>query len=231
MMMVHVDRVMPSQALQYEKANNGFNDLCKKHELKDMDTWTFTQSNGDYLHVGLLDNMADLDNNPLQKVQEKAGKEAWEDMYRNFEGTYLDHETFIIYGHPKYSYNSEQITGEGNRYRVWSYNYFEEKNWDRVMEAASKWKALYEEKNIANGFNIYTTGIGFPGPVIVVMSWADSPEAYYAQRAKTEELLGEEGKKLGEKTQKLFYKHEKLDGWFRPDLSYITQTRGTVSAE
>lgn len=231
MFMVHIDHVISSEAKQYEEANKGWTSMCREHDLKDADSWTFTEEDGDYMHVSMIDNMAALDKNPFEEVQKKAGKEAWAEMYSKFDGTYMSHESFIVVGHPKYSYKSEQSTEEGMNYRVWGYNYFEEKDWEKVSEVAKKWKALYESKNAEAGFNIYSNGMGFPGPVLVVMQWAESPEAFYAQRTKTQELLGEEGKKLSEETAKLFYKHEKVDGWFRPDLSYISESPTSASNE
>lgn len=208
--------------MQYEEANKGFNALSSEHKLKDADTWTFTQSNGDYMHVSFIDNMADLDKNPFNVLAKKVVKDAWADMYRKFDGTYMEHESNIVHGHPKYSFRAEHLSDEGMDYRVWSYNYYEEKDSEKMMEMSEKWKELYETKNIESGYTIYTGGFRTPGPVLIVMQWAKSPAEYYAQLEKNREMLGEEGKMLGQETSKNIFKREKVDGWFKPDLSYIT---------
>jgi len=231
MLMIHVDHVISSKSMLYEEANKGFNALCSEHGFKGADTWTFAQGNGDYMHVSMIDNMADLDKNPFAEVVEKAGKEAWASMYSKFDGTYMEHESYIVNGHPGVSYKAEQIAEEGNNYRVWSYNYYENKDSEKMKEITKKWKELYEAKNIENGFTIYSAGLGHPGPVIVVMQWAKSASEFYAQAEKNQAILGEEGKKLGEETTKLIVKHEKVDGWFRPDLSYITASPASASSE
>ena len=231
MFFIHVDHVITAKSTQYEEASKGFNALLKEGNAEGVDTWAFSQSNGDYMYVSFLENMAELDVNPFSAVQEKVGKEAWDEMYSKYDNTYLEHESFIVNGHPKYSYKAEQLSEEDMNYRVWSYNYFEDKNWDKVMEAAEKWRKLYESKNIESGFTVYTGGFGSPGPVIIIMQWAKSPADYYAQAEKNRATLGEEGKNLGEETMKLFYKHEKIDGYFRPDLSYITTSPTSASSE
>jgi hypothetical protein len=229
MFMIHVDHVISSKSMQYEEANKGFNALCSEHGLTDANTWTFALSNGDYMHVSMLESMANLDKNPFSAVVEKAGKDAWATMYSKFDGTYMEHESFIVNGNPEVSYKAEQLQQEGMNYRVWSYNYYEDKDTEEVKKISKKWKELYEAKNIETGYTIYSDGLGHPGPVIIVMRWAKSPAEYYTQMEKTWEALGEEGKKLGQETSKLIYKHEKVDGWFKPDLSYITTNPdGTV---
>lgn len=231
MFMIHVDHVISSQSMQYEEANKGFNALCAEHGLENADTWTFAQSNGDYMHVSMIDNMADLDKNPFADVVKKAGKDTWSSMYSKFDGTYMEHESYIVHGHPEVSYKAEQIAGGDMNYRVWSYNYYEDKDSKKMKEITKKWKELYEAKNIENGFTIYSAGLGHPGPVIVVMQWAKSASEYYAQNEKNQKLLGEEGKKLGQETSKYIIKREKIDGWFRPDLSYITAAPASASSE
>lgn len=221
-LLIHVDHVIPAKAAQYEEANNGFVAALKEHGLKNADTWTHTQSNGDYMHVSRIEKMADLDSPPFKEVQEKMGKEAWSAMYSKFDGTYMDHESYIVNAQPKYSYNMDQFGAEGVNYRVWDFYSFEDKHWKEVMDLSKRWKELYESKKIESGYGTYTSGFGYPGPVIVVMGWAKSPAEYYAQIEKNQAILGDEGKKLWAETTKYMHKHERLDGWLRPDLSYIT---------
>jgi len=221
-LMIHVDHVFPSKAAQYEEANNGFVEALKKHGVENADSWTHTQSNGDYMHVSQIEKMADLDNPPFMELQEKMGKEAWDAMYAKFDGTYMDHESYIVNFHPEKSHNIDQLGAEGVDYRVWSFNFFEDRHLKEMMDISKRWKELYESNNIESGYGIYTNGFGYPGPVIVILGWAKSPAEYHAQVEKNQAILGEDAKKLWEETVKYIYKRETLDGWFRPDLSYIT---------
>ena len=221
-LLIHVDHVIASKSAQYEEANNGFVSELKKHGLKNADSYTHKQSNGDYIHVSSIEKMADLDNHPFMEVQEKMGKEAWDAMYAKFAGTYMDHESYVVNFHPENSHNMDQLGAEGVDYRVWSFNFFEDQHWKEIMDLSKRWKELYESKNIEVGYGIYTNGFGYPGPVIVVLRWAKSPAEYHAQMEKDRAILGEDAKTLSEETAKYIYKQETLDGWYRPDLSYIT---------
>lgn len=221
-LLIHVDHVIASKAAQYEEANNGFVEAIKKHGVKNADTYTHKQSNGDYMHVSRIEKMADLDVHPFMEVQEKMGKEAWAAMYSKFDGTYMEHESYVVNFHPEYSYNMDQLGTEGENYRVWDFNFFEDMDWKAVMDISKRWKELYESKNIEGGYGIYTNGFGYPGPVLVVLRWAKSPAEYYAQREKNREIFGDDAKELSEETEKYFFKRESLAGWFRPDMSYIT---------
>lgn len=223
-LLIHVDHVIPSKAAEYEEANNDFVAALKEHGLENADSWTHTQSNGDYIHVSQLEKMADLDNSPFKAVREKMGKEAWDAMFAKFAGTYMDHENYVVNFHPEYSYNMDLLGAEGENYRVWDSYFFEDKHWKEMMDLSKRWKELYESKNIESGYGIYTNGFGYPGPVMVVLGWAKSAADYHAQIEKNQAILGDGAKTLWAETIQYIYKRESLNGWYRPDLSYITTT-------
>ena len=229
MLMIHVDHVMTSKTVEYEAASKAFNDAAKEQGIENIDTWTHSQSNGDYMFVSPIDKMADLDESPFSAMKEKMGEDAWKELYSKFNGTYLEHESFIVNHHPKYSYKMDQL-GKSGDYRVWTYMYFEDQYWGEMIEATTKWKKLYEEKGIESGFGIYTNGFGYPGPVLVVLEWAHGPAEYYEREAKKRAALGEDGKKLWGETMQYIYDHKVVDGWFRPELSIVTGDASSASA-
>lgn len=218
--LIHVDHVITSQSAQYEEATKGFNDAITENGAKGAFMATFSQSNGDYMFASPIENMATLDTRRFAEVREKMGDEAWDEMYSKFDGTYLEHESYIVNFLSKYSYNSEQMSEGENNYRVWTFLKFEDKNWDQMLDVMTKWKELYENKNVENGYAVYTAGFGYAGPVIVVMDWAKSAEAYYAQESKNREVMGEAAQELWEETSQYIYGQDKIDGWYRPELSF-----------
>lgn len=221
-LLIHVDHVILSKAADYEAAIKGFVNALKEHGVENTNQWAHVQRNGDYLHVSALENMAMLDAHPLMEVYNKMGKEAWDEMYSKFSDTYHSHESYVVNHHPDKSYNMAGLGAEGVNYRVWDFFYFEEKDWNTVMNLSKKWKELYESNNIEYGYGVYTNGFGYPGPVIATLRWAKSPEEYHAQITEINKTLGEDGSKLWAETVKYIRKSDRIDGWFRPDLSYIT---------
>lgn len=91
---------------------------------------------------------------------------------------------------------------------------------EKLEELAKKFKELYARKKIDNGWRIYQSVTGEDLPLLVVAHGAKSAADFYTTRERTEELLGEEGKKLGEKVMAVVRKIDHKEGHPRPDLSY-----------
>ncbi len=231
MLLIHTDHVLPSAASDYEETAKNLSTLLKENSIQDLEYFAFTQSDGDYLYVNFIESFADLDKNPFDALKEKLSDDEWENIWKGFNDAYLSHSDKIVYYHPGLSYKAEKLQEGDNSYRVWFFCYFEEKHWDAVKSVSNKWVELYEKYNIESGYTTYTSGFGFDGPFIVFHMWAKSPVDFYTQEQNTWKTTGEDGKKLWEETAQYFYKTEKIDGWFRPDLSYIMETEEIADAD
>ena len=87
----------------------------------------------------------------------------------------------------------------------------------------SELAALFKRKNISDGYNVYALAIGTGKPLLSIVFRAKDDADYYSQHKKIVEILSEEIKALYEKIVPLLRKIERVDGNFRPDLSYTPE--------
>ena len=220
---VHEDMVKPSMIAQYETASKAVVEVLNEHGTADTKYLTVSLDDMRYLFISPIENMAALDSTPLLDVLKEAlGEEGMETLMSKFDGTYETHTNYILNLSHELSYNSGEIVEEGVYFRHFDY-YFIDPDKDKEAKAISKeWKELYTSKNIPQGYRIYTGGLGTE-PLIMVVQWATSANEFYAQQAKTREILGEEAKELMDRTMAITRKLESHDGQIRPDLSYMPE--------
>ena len=135
-----------------------------------------------------------------------------------FDGTYVTHKDYVLNLSSELSYKSGEIVEEGVYFRNFNYYFVSPDKWKEAKAIAKEWNELYTSKNIPQGYRIYTGGLGTE-PLIMVVKWAKSASEFYAQEAKTEEMLGDV-KDLTDRTMAITRKFESYDGKIRPDLSY-----------
>ena len=112
---------------------------------------------------------------------------------------------------------------EGN-FRHWDFYHINPDKEDEASAIGKEWHALYASKNISTAYRVYKGGLGTEMPTYVVVVSAKNAADYAAQNQKIMEMLGEEGKALNEKTMTITNSFRSVNGWFRPDLSYLPQT-------
>ncbi len=223
LLLIHEDNVIVGKAAQYAKASVGLKNLLAEVNFKETTYTAFWVDDYTYMYVSPIENMAQLDDSPWVKLSQQAGKDKTEAVFAEFAGTYDTHRDFIAVFHPDLSYKPEQLQEEGNNYREWNYMYYNEIHQDQILDLSREWKKLYEDKNVSNGYTIYTNGFGHKGPVLVIHTWATDPVDHAQKNQKRQELLGEAAQKLWEKTEALAYRIETKSGWVMPDISYIPQ--------
>jgi len=223
LLLIHEDNVIVGKASQYAKASTDLVKLLTESNFQDMTYSAFWVEDYTYMYVSPIENMAQLDDIPWAKLSQQVGKDKTEAVFAEFNGTYNTHRDFIAIFHPDLSYKSEQLQEEGYNYREWNYMYYNEIHQDQMMNLAKEWKKLYEDKNVSNGYTIYTNGFGHEGPVLVIHTWATNPVDHAQKNQKRQELLGEEAQKLWERTAALTYRIETKTGWLMSDMSYMPQ--------
>ncbi len=218
--LIHEDKVLPSMDDKYRNTSAALVKLMHDNTFTGIQFNSFALDDFTYWYVSPIENMAELDNDPFEKLAGIAGKEKMESVFSGFDDTYFSHRDFIAVFHPDLSYKAEQLSEPGNNYREWLYLYYEEKHKENLMDLMKQWKDLFSSKNAPQGYAIYTNGLGHEGPVIVVHTWAKSREEHMATTRKRHEMLGEENNILWKKTRSLAYKIESKTGVHLPEFSY-----------
>ncbi|GJM29549.1 MAG: hypothetical protein DHS20C17_21840 [Cyclobacteriaceae bacterium] len=215
---VHEDVVFPSKIAAYEAASKVFAETMEKHEATDAAFLTVSLDDNRYLYVSAIADFAALDSNPFKKVSEAMGEDAFGKMMSQYDGTFESHKNYVINLSHDLSYNSNEIIMEGVNFRHFDYWYVTPGKWKEAKAIAKEWKDLYASKGVEQGYRVYTGGLGTE-ELLMVVSWAKSPEEFYSQRAKNREALGDINDIMN-RTMALTRKRESFDGMIRPELSY-----------
>ena len=229
---VHEDAVIPSMVDQYEKATKNLVSLFAKHGITStsftgMNTQDFT-----YSYSTPVENLAGVEKlgAGFEELQKKMGKEAFQAALKQFDGCYTSHRNFLVRRRTDLSYNPEYglEISEGMNFRHWDFFYIHPGKQEETIEILKEWKALHENKKIAEGYRVYFGDFGTDMPALIVARSSKNAVEYYSKSEKRRETLGEAGQALLKKTWSLMRKFEHKNGSIRPDLSYLPEPEVTA---
>ncbi|SKB62277.1 hypothetical protein SAMN05660776_2180 [Salegentibacter holothuriorum] len=221
---VHEDQVKPSMQKEYEAVTKDFIEACKEHNLQDADWATASINDGTYLSISPINNMADLDKNPMAPLAEKMGEEKFRELFSRFDQCYNVHRNYIVHLIENMSYMPGGLTTNtvGEEYRKWHFFYVTPENVANLREKIKEVKSLYEQKGAKQNFRIYRNGFGSSGDYYLAVISAKDALSYAKTSEETDKLLGEEGEKLFDEMMDYVYKYESKTGRMRPDLGYTS---------
>ncbi len=222
---IHADQVKPSKQAEYEKVTKDFIEACKKHDIKDAD-WVGAQvSDGTYLSITPIANMADLDKNPLAPLMEKMGEDNFRNLFKRFNECYDKHGDYIVTLNSDLSYMPDglSLNTTGQDYRKWHFLYVTPSNSQALRDKIKEIKTLYEKKGSKEHYRIYHSGFGTMGEYYLAVISAKDEQAYAKTSDENDALLGDEGKKLFEEMMTLLDRYEVKTGVMRPDLGYTAK--------
>lgn len=222
MYVVHEDLVKPNMVKEYEDACKALKEAFGEHSTEGSRYLTVSLDDMRYLFVSPIANMAALDSNFFQPVVEAMGEENFGKLMSKYDGTFTTHKDYVVSLNHDLSYNSDEIVQEGVNYRRFSYFFVNPDKWEEATAIGKEWKDLYSSKNIPSGYRVYTGGLGTE-PTMLIVEWAKSAADYYAQEAKTREMLGDV-QDLINRTMAISNKMESYDGWIRADLSHLPES-------
>ncbi len=220
--------VKPSMIAEYEAAVKVY--LPLNAEYKATYPWyAFSVEDFHYYFVIPVENLADVDNmfKEDSELEKKMGEEKSKEIGKRFAGTYEYVSSYMIYHRPDLSYTPEspRLQPEEANYRQWIWYYILPDKEKEFQEILKKFVTLTQSKNVTDGYNIYSGGIGMDIPAYLVAFSAKSAADFETHYEKAWELLGEEGKALMQKLVALTREREVKTGWFRPDLSYLPKEK------
>ncbi|MEZ4793048.1 MAG: hypothetical protein R2783_06200 [Gelidibacter sp.] len=222
---VHADQVKPSKQADYEQVTKDFIEACKKYDLKDSDWATAQVSDGTYLSISPIANMADLDKNPLAPLREKMGEDNFRAIFKRFNDCYDKHGDYIVTLISELSYMPDGLTTNtpGQDYRKWHFLYVTPSNSQALRAKIKEIKALYEKKGSKEQYRIYHSGFGTMGEYYLAVISAKDEASYAKTSDENDKLLGDEGKKLFGEMLVLLDRYEVKTGAMRPDLGYTSK--------
>jgi hypothetical protein len=196
---------------------------CKQHGVEEANWIALATNNFTYNYISPIDNMAELDENIFSSLGEKMGEGALTALFNRMDKCYSDHVDYVISLDKELSYQPSGINQmpEGQMYRNNVRYYIAPENYKKANEIAKKYKKLFAEKGSKMYYRVYRSGYGSNGTFFLVAVAAESPEAYERMSAENRKVLGAEGAKLNQELMEVMTKMDVMQGWMRPDLSYM----------
>lgn len=221
MFAVHTDNVKFDMMPQYEEQAKNLRDQCVKHGIKDASWTAISVEDGRYVYVTPINNMADLDKDPMGNLSEKMGEDALGEMFGKMNKCYDSHSDSVIHRIDDLSYMPEGYSTEGKNHREYHFIYYAPKDGKAMREAMANVKALFKAKNIKNGYEVYHSGFGSEESYFMV-SVAGKDDIEIAQGGlANRDAMGDEGQATMFNVIKLALRYDQVEAEIRPDLSYI----------
>ncbi len=219
---IHEDLVKPSMVFEYEKTTKELILNCEKHNVQSAKWITTVTEDNRYLYVMPIENMAALDNNIFESLEENMGKENFGNLMSSFDKCLDKHGDYILILDKENSYMPQGITQtpEGKNYRKFLYYHVTPENFGTFMEKGKAIKALFEKKESKVYYRVYRSGFGTMGTYVMVAIAAKSAGDFEQMNAENMELLGEEGQNAFGELLKFTSRFENISARMRPDLAY-----------
>lgn len=223
MFAVHEDVVMPSMLSEYEAVSKEFTAVMNKYknEIADLEYLSVSTDDMRYMFVWPIDNMGELDKNPIAEVRNKVGAEKFDAMMDRMDKCYTSHTTYTIAMDPYLTYMPEGFsqTQKGHNYREFHYYYTTPGDMNKLAKVGKKVAELHASKNSPNTYRIYRSGFGAPESFFMVAISAKDAKHMAERSEANNKLLGQEFNELRNKALKYTTRYEVKTGWIREDLS------------
>ncbi|GAB2566677.1 hypothetical protein GCM10027190_15670 [Spirosoma areae] len=216
---IHEAPVLPTMVDQYERTSKELVSQCRKYSIQN--GWLTIQDN-DYRYYTIepIEHMADLDKDPLARLQKTMGEEAYANLFANFDKCYPSHRDYILAYLPDYSYAPDQTSQSEYAYRGYDYFYYEPQHQRKIEALFNRFKELYTSKAGKIPYNVYMSWFGTTENFILVEDLANSQADFKARdEANTEEFRAG-FKNLFAEMKPFIRRIESRIGHLRPDLSY-----------
>jgi len=221
MFSVHTDNVKFEKMMQYEETAKEMKDNCVKYNVQGASWTAISVEDGRYVYVTPINNMADLDKNPMGDLFEKMDKDAASAMFKKMNECYDSHSDNIVHYMPELSYNPESAgSGEGKNYREYHFLYYTPKNAKAIDEALQKVKTMFESKGITNAYQVYHSGFGSEESYYMISISAKDGMEIEKNSETNDKAFGEEGQATFFNVISLTNRYNRVSARVRPDLSY-----------
>ena len=221
LVMIHEDPVYPGKVADYVKASKTFLENAKKYKLEDSFA-VFQASDGTFSNCVLIENMAELDTNPMAAMAEGMGKDAFRAMFTDFDKCYASHRDYMLLRSACLSYmpEGEVFFGEDKPFRKYQTFYYTPENQEALGELLEKIQKLSMEKKPKMHYNIYISRFGTAENYFMVEFAAKDALEFETIDAADEKALKGVGDELIGELMKLVLRRETKTAKMRADLSY-----------
>jgi hypothetical protein len=182
---------------------------------------TIYLSDGSYITVSPIQNMADLDADWFKGLPEKVGKNKWEKIIFDINACSDISNNSLVQLKRDLSYYPKGESFKDYIYQNYIFLHFQYNDYDKITDQIKKIKKMFEDKNSKMPFEIYTSGFGTTNDYFVIHLFAKD-EKHLQEMADTNiELMGNDFTTELKKLYAMPLKMDELTGWTVSSLSYF----------
>jgi hypothetical protein len=174
-----------------------------------------------------LKDLADLQTlgDSMNALMAKLTPETGQKIQQLMGGAVEYQEDGLIVFRPDLSYMPEnpRLKPEEINFQNWTFTYILPGKEKDLEEMSKKYKALYQAKNIPDGFMLYQVIMGKQQPMYILSQSAKNPGDYFS--IDHSEALGEEAAAMQGKLWSFIRKVEYMQAWIARDLTYMAQEK------
>jgi hypothetical protein len=168
-----------------------------------------------------LQTLGDSMNETMAKIAPEIGQKIQKLMGEAVE--YQEDGLIVLRPDLSYMPENPRLKPEEINYQNWTFTYILPGKELALEEIAKKYKALYQAKNIPDGFMLYQVIMGKQQPMYIMSQSAKNPGDYFS--TDHSEALGEEAAAMQGKLWSVIRKIEYVQAWIARDLTYMVEEK------
>lgn len=224
MILVHQETVEPAMLEQYVQTSKDFFALVEanRETMPTFQTDAFQTDEYEFVYAMPLESFAQMDSLMGEfMAMEASGNEAWQEVMKAGAGTTRQYDEYIVLYRTDLSYRPAEPRLKPEEIAAYRWDFYYLRS-DKAQDAEALAKdvaALYREKGVQDGFDVFQAILGADLPYLVVSipgkSPADIENRLEEIAAKLGEAWGPIQKRVNEVTRSYTSKYARA----RPDLS------------
>lgn len=182
---------------------------------------TIQLSDGSYITVSPIQNMAELDVNWFKGLTEKVGKNKWEKIIFDLNACSDISNNSLVRLKRDFSYYPKGESFKDFIYQKYIFLHVQNNDYDKITEQIKKIKKMFEDKNSKMPFEIYTSSFGTTNDYFVIHLSAKDEKHLQEMSDANMELMGNDLRTELKKLYEMPLKMDELTGWTISSLSYF----------
>jgi hypothetical protein len=225
---IEVDLIKPSMVNEFESYVKEWLAQATKHKFP-YSWYTFDTDLFYYIFAFPINDFTDMDTMEMawDEIIDKIGVKQWREMIKDYDNYYKYEKSFFIRFSPGLSYvpDKTRLESEEKRFVVWDLAYIQPNRQKEAVEIITKINSLLKSRNIPDEVIRLIGETGTEMPVYINMMFGKDPADFWTHNQEMRKLLRKDIAELHQEWVSLFRKFETKQGWFRPDLSYISKKK------
>lgn len=214
-------KVLPSQSDDYVKAVKEYVAALKQANIPSAEWYGHWQSTNTYMYATPIASMSEFDFSYRERAIEILGEEKFNRLTYNMEEKLVEQKLVVYQKIDSLCYQHSAFLDKTSSYREWTLIKIDPSKKAELKRIAEERIKLYKENNIHAQFEYFQCTIGDPAGSIVVVNYAQSPEAMANINKIKKSKIGDQEEILWNDVRKIMRSYDQITGYYLPELSYL----------